>query len=129
MNIGQIVTELEEEKRRLLDQKQAIDSRVAAIDQIIAGYEFLGNPAAKLSLPREVNQLGLQDAVRAVFQRSRGIPLQPTAVRNALIDAGMYGSSPKNLLISVHTVINRIKDELEEVAQIDGKKAYTWKER
>jgi len=128
MNIGQIITELNEEKRRLLEQKQAIDNRVAAIDQIIEGYIFLGNPAAKLALPRHVSQLGLQDAVRAVFQLAKGIPLQPTQVRTELMYAGICGSSPKNLLISVHTVINRIRDELEGVPQPGGKMAYRWKD-
>jgi hypothetical protein len=127
MNIGQIILELTEEKRRLLEQKEAIASRVAVIDQIVEGYKFLGNPAAKLSLPPQVNQLGLQDAVRAVFQRAAPLPLQPTEVRNALIYAGIRGSSSKNLLISVHTVIGRIADELDEVSQPEGKTAYRWK--
>jgi hypothetical protein len=54
-------------------------------------------------------------------------PLTPTEIRDALVARGFKNeSSPKNLLIAVHTVLSRIKDELETVER-DGKTAYRGK--
>lgn len=128
MNLGEIITKLEGQRYRLLDKKRAIEKRLAMVQQEIEGLRFLGNPEARLPLPPRVSELGLQNAVRLVLERAYPIPLPPTQIRNTLTDAGLIGSSPKNLLISVHTVLTRIKSELIEIPQADGRTAYRLKD-
>jgi hypothetical protein len=67
---------------------------------------------------------GFTEAVRKVLARS-ATPLVPTEIRDALEIMGFEGSSPKNLLIHVHSVLRRLfeNDEIEQVPR-DGKMAY-----
>jgi hypothetical protein len=51
------------------------------------------------------------------------VHLSATQIRDALIQRGFQHSGPKNLLISVHTVLDRIKNELNVIDR-DGKPAY-----
>jgi len=62
----------------------------------------LGNPEAKMPLLRNLNDMGLQDAVRSLFRRSYPIYLLPTDIRDTLVSAGTFGPPSKNLLISAH---------------------------
>ena len=128
MNYGERITELETEKKRLFEEKLLIEHQIAVIEQTIKGFQFLGNPRATMPLPSNLTELGLQDAVKAVFKHA--YPLAQTAlnVRQTLMEAGVIAKSPKNLLISIHTVIGRIRKELEEVPQENGKIAYRWRE-
>ena len=50
--------------------------------------------------------------------------LDPTQIRDSLITRGFPYTSPKNLLISVHTVLGRIKEELDVIMPEAGKPAY-----
>ena len=128
MNIGERIMELETEKKRLFEEKLLIEHKIKVIDQTIQGFQFLGNPRAMMPLPSNLTELGLQDAVRTVFKHA--YPLAQTAldVRQTLMGAGLITGSPKNLLISIHTVIGRIRKELEDVPQENGKTAYRWRE-
>jgi hypothetical protein len=124
LNFGQTVTDLRKRRSDLLQQKTEIEDQVEVIEQTIEALLFIGNPESKMPLWRKVNQMELQDAVRAVFRRSLPLALLPTEVRDILLSAGFPVS--RNLLTSIHTTITRLKDELEEVPQ-DGRKAYRWK--
>jgi hypothetical protein len=77
-----------------------------------------------MPLPRNLNEMGLQDAVRSIFRRSYPVYLLPTDVRDTLVSAGSFGQSSKNMLIAIHTAISRMKDELEEEERLGGKTAY-----
>src|SRR5947207_2624896 len=122
LNFGQTVLDLREKRKGLLEQKAEIEHQVEVIEQTIEALIFIGNPESKMPLWGRVNQMGLQDAVCAVFRRSFPVALQPPEVRDILLSAG-YSITP-NMLVSIHTTITRIKDELEEVQQPSGKKAY-----
>jgi len=124
LDFAQTVTELRKKRSELLRQKTDIEDQVEVIEQTIEALLFIGNPESKMPLWKKVNQMELQDAVRAVFRRSYPVALLPTEVRAVLLSAGFPVS--KNLLISIHTTISRLEDELEEVPQ-DGRKAYRWK--
>jgi hypothetical protein len=128
VNIGKTISELEEKKKNLFEQKLLIEHQIAVIDQTIKSFQYLGNPHATMPLPRNLNELGLQDAVRAVFKHAYPLARTPVEIRNTLMDSGVMPRSAKNLLISIHTVIGRIRKELEAVPQEQGKSAYRWKE-
>jgi hypothetical protein len=128
MDIGKTILELEEKKKSLFEQKLMIEHQIAVIDQTIKGFKFIGNPHATMPLPSNLTELGLQDAVRAVFKHAYPLALTPVEIRNTLMEAGVIAKSPKNLLISIHTVIGRIRKELETVPQEQGKSAYRWRE-
>ncbi|HEY6348387.1 MAG TPA: hypothetical protein VI636_03155 [Candidatus Angelobacter sp.] len=128
LNFGETVTALQKEKARLLEEKDRIERQIEVINQTIEGFIFLGNPESKMPLPRSLNEMGLQDAVRAVFRRAYPIPLRAVEVRDTLRSAGVQPPSTyKNWLISIHKTIERLADELEEVAQPGEKIAYRCK--
>lgn len=127
ISFGETILDLQRKRAELLEERNAIDNQIAVIEKTVESLIFLGNPESKMPLDRRVSEMGLQDAVRSVFRRSFPIYLLPTDVRDTLASAGLLGSSPKNLLISVHTAISRMRDELEEEARQGGKTAYRWK--
>ncbi len=69
----------------------------------------------------------MTEHIKRVLQQTT-IPLLPTQIRDSLKAVGISGSSDKNLLISVHTVLSRLKADLVASEQ-DGKTAYKWKRR
>ena len=77
-----------------------------------------------MPLPHNLNELGLQDAVRSIFRRSYPVYLLPTDVRDTLVSAGTFGPASKRLLTTVHTAISRMKDELEEESRPGEKRAH-----
>jgi hypothetical protein len=127
INFGETILSLQQKRKVLLEERASIDQQVEVIDQTIESLIFLGNPESKMPLPHNMSEMGLQDAVRSIFRRSSPIYLLPTDVRDTLVSAGTFGPSSKNLLISIHTAISRMKDELEEEARPGGKTAYRWK--
>lgn len=70
---------------------------------------------------------GLTEEIRTILNLTT-VPLWPTEIRDALITRGFKASSPKNLLINVHTVISRLHDARElDPSDKDGKTAYKLK--
>jgi hypothetical protein len=127
VNFGETILDLQRKRAELLKQKTSIDHQIWVIDKTVESLIFLGNPESKMPLPKNLNEMGVQDAVRAVLRRAFPIYLLPTEIRDTLISAGMTSTSPKNLLITIHTAISRMEDELEEEARPGGKTAYRWK--
>ncbi len=129
------IKELADAQRKLFDlerQKGAIEQQIHGWAQIIEGLQVLAaeaQPDNIPDLPPDLEPVGMTDAIRKAFQMYR-VPLSPTDVRDALVGMGFTGSSPKNLLINVHTILRRLKEanppELEEVKRGDGEKAYRW---
>lgn len=126
-DFGATILGLQRQKKVLLAEREAINQKIEVIDRTVESLVFLGNPEAKMPLPARLDEMGLQEAVRSILRRAFPVPMLPTEVRNTLVSAGTYSSSYKNLLVAVHTAIDRIKDNLEEVPQPGGKKAYRWK--
>ena len=107
-----------EERKNLDAEVEQIRRELIGLDQILDGVEFMTS-----EIPPDLEPPGFTDKIRKILSDTQ-IPLVPTQVRDALEAAGSKGSSSRNLLISVHTVIERIKSELEESATPEGKTAY-----
>lgn len=127
IDFGMTILGLQKDRKRLVQEKAAIERRIEVIDRTVESLIFLGNPSSKMPLPARPNEMGLQEAVRSILRRAFPVPMLPTEVRDTLVSAGAFGPTSRNLLIAIHTAISRIKDQLEEVPQPEGKKAYRWR--
>ena len=107
-----------EEKKQLDHEAEKIKRELIGLDQILDGVEFTTS-----EIPPDFEPAGFTDKIRKVLSET-SVPLVPTQIRDALEAIGSRGSSSRNLLISVHTVLERIKEELEESTTPDGKAAY-----
>lgn len=124
VNWGEEILKLQARKQELLNHKTSIEQQIAAVERAIESLVFLGNPHAAMPLDhRRLDEMGFQDAVRAIFRRSYPMSLMPTEVKNFFLSAGL---TRPNLLIEIHTAISRMEDELEETSK-GKKKAYRWK--
>jgi hypothetical protein len=109
-------------KKTTLDKEgEAIQRELIGLDELLETIEFMTNEA----IPASLEPVGFTEQIRAIFQETTE-PLTATQIRDILLERGITGSSPKNLLISVHTIIAREKEHLETV-NVDGKNAYLWK--
>lgn len=126
INWGEEIAKLQDRKKELLNHKASLENQIAAIDRAIESLVFLGNPHAAMPLDhREITDMGVQDAVRAIFRRSYPMSLMPTEIKNFFLSAGLYRP---NLLIEIHNAISRMGEDLEETKK-GGKKAYRWNMR
>jgi hypothetical protein len=65
----------------------------------------------------------LTEEIRRVLLLSA--PVTPTEIRDHLVRSGYdFSRYQSNPLVSIHSTLNRIKDELEIVTREDGTKAY-----
>ena len=107
-----------EEKKRLDSEVEQIRRELIGLDQILDGVEFVSS-----EIPPDLEPPGFTEKIRKILSET-SIPLVPTQIRDVLEANGFGGSSSRNLLISVHTVVERIKNELVEAKTPDGKTAY-----
>ena len=114
--------QIAEEKERLDRVNGEIERQLVGLDYILDGLEFLSTDR-----PPELEAPGFTEQVRRVLQQTSG-PLTATEIRDCLLATGVKHTSLKNLLISVHTVLGRIKSDLRE-SEKAGKPAYKWKRR
>jgi len=109
-------------KKATLDKEsEQIQRELIGLDELLETIEFMTNEA----IAPDLEPVGFTEQIRAIFQETTS-PLTAVQIRDILLEKGITGSSPKNLLISVHTIIAREKDNLETV-NTDGKNAYLWK--
>lgn len=106
------------EKQKLDDEVQTIKRELIGLDQVLDGLDVMTSGPVPTPEPA-----GFTDKIRKLLSET-SVPLVPTQIRDALEQAGVTASSSKNLLINVHTVIERIDDELEKLKRPDGKIAY-----
>ena len=109
--------------KRLSEEDDCIRREIIGLEQVLDGLEFMIS-----DVPPDLEPLGFTDHIRKVLALTT-VPLLPTQIRDSLLAVGIAGSSPRNLLINVHTVLRRINDELEEVTTAEGKTAYISKRR
>jgi hypothetical protein len=112
--------EIVEEKNRLDRENGEIERQLVGLERVLEGLEFLSS-----DIPPEIATPGFTEEIRKTLQQA-SVPLTAIQIRDALLDAGIKHSSPKNLLISVHTVLGRLEDNLRK-SEKDGKAAYIWK--
>ena len=114
--------QIAEEKERLDRVNGEIERQLVGLDYMLDGLEFLSTDR-----PPELEAPGFTEQVRKLLQQTLE-PLTATDIRDHLVATGIEHTSPKNLLISVHTVLGRIKPDLREFEKA-GKSAYKWKRR
>jgi hypothetical protein len=112
--------EIELEKDRLNRENGDIERQLIGLERVLEGLEFLSS-----DVPPEIEQSGFTEQIRKVLQRT-SLPLTAVEIRDSLMAEGVKHSSPKTLLISVHTVLGRLKSDLKE-SEKDGKSAFMWK--
>lgn len=115
--------EIAAQKTQLEEELTQIKKEMIGLEQIIDGLDFMSN-----DIPPDLEERGFTDQIRGILSMTNS-HLVPTQIRDALMAAGVTGSSPKNLLISVHTVLGRIADELDTITTTEGKTAYKRKQR
>jgi hypothetical protein len=108
------------EKERLDRENGEIERQLIGLERVLEGLEFLSS-----DVPPEIEEPGFTEQIRRTLQRTR-VPLTALEIRDTLLEEGIQYSSPKTLLISVHTVLGRLMSDLQE-SKKDGKPAYTWK--
>jgi hypothetical protein len=106
------------DRKKLDEEGVKIQWELAGLEQMLEGIDV-----AISDTPPDFEELGFTDKVRKLLQETK-TPLVPTQIRDLLMVQGVTGSSPKNLLILVHGVLKRIKDELIEKERADGKTTY-----
>jgi hypothetical protein len=115
--------QIQNERARLSEESQKIQRELTGLDELLESIEYMSGS----DLPPDLEPLGFSDQIRGIYQRATE-PLTPVEIRDQLLQKGVTGSSARNLLISIHTVITREgeKGNLES-AQKDGKNAHVWK--
>lgn len=114
--LGEIV----DQRMRLQTEMEQKQRELAAIDHILEGLDSLNSDE-----PLEGEPSGISDHIRRLLHQTP-VYLLPTQIRQSLLDAGITGSSPKNLLIGIHNVLSRLELFLE-TKEINGRPAYRWK--
>lgn len=106
------------EKKKLEDEVQTIKRELIGLDQVIDGLDVMTTGPIPTPEPA-----GFTDKIRKLLSETP-VALTPVQIRDALEQGNVTASSSKNLLISVHTVLERIDSELDKIKRADGKTAY-----
>ncbi|MBZ5629444.1 MAG: hypothetical protein LAO06_11335 [Acidobacteriia bacterium] len=119
-----------------LHQAQAemarLEERRSVLLRLIANLKELAEQddglAFELTPPPGYVPKGLTEEIRTVLSLTT-VHLNPVQIRDVLIRRGVAHSSPKNLLINVHTVLSRLHDarKLDVVKGADDKPAFKLK--
>src|SRR5205823_7599790 len=109
------------DKARLDKEYQELQQELVSVDHMLEGLNFMkpGSP------PPDFEDLGFAAKVEMILKQTP-IHLFPTQIRDELVEKGTKGSSPKNLLISIHNVLTR-NEKFLDVQEIDGRSTYKWK--
>lgn len=111
------------------EELAALEERRATLLRLIQNLKELSDDDKyELEPPPGYVPKGLTEEIRTILSLTT-LPLDAVGIRDALIQRGFRYSSPKNLLIGVHTVLGRIKDELDVIEQEAGKPTYKAKQR
>jgi hypothetical protein len=113
--------------KEALEQAQTelrlLEERRANLLRLIANLKALSQDELyELTPPPGYVPEGLTAEIRKILGLTT-VHLTPTQIRDSLVQRGFSNEKPKNLLISVHTVLGRIEKELD-VIERDGKAAY-----
>jgi hypothetical protein len=114
-------------------RKQEIDEQIDKLKKLAAAtYEMMDEKekAAYSEALDEVNKSSqsLTQAVRRVLTRAGREHLTPIQIRDQLARAGYdFHAYQSNPLVSIHSTLNRMKDELEVVVLEEGTKGYRFR--
>jgi hypothetical protein len=113
--------EIANERKRLDEEIENIEREMVGLDQIVEGLDFVAS-SGDLEPPPVP---GLTEHIRTILQQTT-VPLLPTQIRDSCLTAGIKATSDKNLLISVHNALRKMKPNLRE-SKIENKTAYIWR--
>ncbi len=100
-----------------------LEERRAVLLRLIQNLKELSpNELYELTPPPGYVPKGLTEEIRTIMALTT-IHLDAMQIRDSLITRGFEYSTPKNLLINVHTVLGRIENELDK-SERDGKAVY-----
>jgi len=111
--------EAQAELARLDERRQSLIRLISNL-KALCGYD-------ELTPPPDYIPKGLTEEIRTILNLTT-VPLDAMQIRDSMLNRGFENSNPKNLLISVHTVLKRIEGELQK-SERDGKPAYIAKVR
>ena len=112
----------------LVARRDKLDLQITNLKTLAeATYELMDEKeqAAYSEALRELHKSdqSLTEEIRRVL--ILGLPVTPTEIRDHLVRSGYnFSRYQSNPLVSIHSTLNRIKDELEIVTREDGTKAY-----
>lgn len=109
------------DKAKLDEENQKLQQELIGLDTMMEGLNFM-QPGAP---PPDFEELGFGEKVEVILKQTP-VHLFPTQIRDELIAKGTKGSSPKNLLISIHNVLGRIEKNLD-IKEVDGRHCYKWR--
>lgn len=115
--------------KRQLDE---VDREIAKLSlKIVSLAELCGDIPKDIAVSetlKEVSNIGLTDAVRSVL-RASGEWMEAREVRDHIVRLGIDLKKYKNLLASVHTILDRLFSKEVEAASPRGSKkiVYRWK--
>lgn len=109
------------DKSKLDHEMEQIKLELIGLDQILEGLEYMESGP-----PPDLEPVGFTDKIKHILQTTN-VHLLPTQIRDALMNLGETGSSMKNLLIAVHSILARLEPFLA-TKEVSGKTAYKWKE-
>lgn len=100
-----------------------LEERRATLLRLIQNLKELSTRESyELTPPPGYVPKGLTEEIRTIMALTT-VHLDPVQIRDSLVARGFEYSSPKNLLINVHTVLGRIENEMD-VIERDKKKTY-----
>lgn len=125
----------QDELQAALNKLRELESVRSAVDKQIRGYTAIVESFQQLiaqecfeerSSPLDLEPVGFTDAVRMILKH-HVVSMSPLEIRDSLVAGGVTGSSEKNLLINVHTVVRRLVEagEVQE-AERKGERVFQW---
>lgn len=112
------LSEIEKQRAHLDEEYEKAQRELLALIQMRSGAEIALGQAEVPCPPIP----GLTEHIRNVLLASP-VPLTPTDIRRSCLEVGIRGSSRKNLLIAVHSILKRFGYDVKRV-QVKGKSAY-----
>jgi hypothetical protein len=119
--------------RELMVRKEELQEQIDKLKNLLAATAELMDESEQTAFVEAFRQLdssrqGLTQAVRSVLTQAGREHSTPVQIRDQLVRSGYkFDGYQSNPLISVHSVLNRMKDELEIVILEEGTKGYRFR--
>jgi hypothetical protein len=119
-----------EEMKELLQQRNAIDNRIARLTATIAALGALGTETPRLEDTPELGDLGISDAIRQVLKDANQY-LTPAEIKVLLIKAQVDLNKYANASAVIHNTLKRLEaqGELATMTIDPGIVTYSFKPR
>jgi hypothetical protein len=112
----------------LVARRDKLDLQITNLKTLAVATYDLMDGKEKVAYSEALKELhksdqSLTEEIRRVL--ILGVPVTPTEIRDHLVRSGYnFSRYQSNPLVSIHSTLNRLKDELDIVTREDGTKAY-----